>query len=113
VVPYLSEEAIFATHGFIARLPGSADVVFDYVKPTEAITSQPARCGREALQARVSSLGEGIQSYFDSERLGAKMAELGFRSLNDFGPAQLAARFFLGRVSSGGSAHIMHASTRS
>src|SRR5436305_911210 len=31
VVPYLTDEAIFSTLGFIAGLPGRAEVVFDYV----------------------------------------------------------------------------------
>src|ERR1700712_1077900 len=33
VVPYLTEQAVFSTLTTIARLPGGAEVVFDYVNP--------------------------------------------------------------------------------
>ena len=33
VVPYLTEQAVFSTLGFIASLPGGAHVVFDYSNP--------------------------------------------------------------------------------
>ena len=36
VVPYLTEAAIFSTLGYIAQLPGGAEVVFDYVNPAES-----------------------------------------------------------------------------
>jgi methyltransferase (TIGR00027 family) len=48
VVPYLTEEVVFATLGFIASLSGGAHVVFDYrnplpTGPTKMSTAPPAR----------------------------------------------------------------------
>jgi methyltransferase (TIGR00027 family) len=112
VVPYLTEQAVFATLGFIAGLPGGAHVVFDYVNPTASIVEESRRAAHEALAARVAALGETIQCHFDSETLRARLAELGFRDVEDLGPGQIAQRFFPGRVTaSGGGAHVLRATT--
>jgi methyltransferase (TIGR00027 family) len=112
VVPYLTEQAVFATLGFIAGLPGGAHVVFDYVNPTASIAEPGARAAREALAARVAALGETLQCHFDTEELGARLAKLGFRDVEDLGPGQIAERFFPGRVtSSAGGAHVLRAAT--
>jgi methyltransferase (TIGR00027 family) len=112
VVPYLTEQAVFATLGFIAGLPGGAHVVFDYVNPTASIVEESRRAAYEALAARVAALGETIQCHFDSETLRARLAELGFRDVEDLGPGQIAQRFFPGRVTaSGGGAHVLRATT--
>jgi methyltransferase (TIGR00027 family) len=117
VVPYLTEAAIVATLGLIGSLPGGAEVVFDYVNPAAsragAAGGEPnaAETAREALKAKVAELGEAIQSYFETDALCVRLAQLGFDAVEDFGPDQLAARFFPGRArtGSGGGAHIMHA----
>jgi methyltransferase (TIGR00027 family) len=112
VVPYLTEQAVFATLGFIAGLPGGAHVVFDYVNPTASIAEPGPRAAHESLSARVAALGEAIQCRFDTEQLRARLAALGFRETEDLGPGQIAARFFPGRVaSSGGGAHVLRATT--
>jgi methyltransferase (TIGR00027 family) len=112
VVPYLTEQAVFATLAFIAGLPGGAHVVFDYVNPTASIVEESRRAAHEALAARVAALGETIQCHFDSETLRARLAELGFRDVEDLGPGQIAQRFFPGRVTaSGGGAHVLRATT--
>jgi hypothetical protein len=86
--------------------------VFDYVNPTASIVEAGHRAAHEALAARVAELGETIQCHFDSDALGARLAELGFRDIEDLGPGQIAARFFPGRViASGGGAHVLHATT--
>ena len=112
VVPYLSEPAVFATLGTIAGVPGGAHVVFDYVNPTASIAGAASRAAHEALAARVAALGETLQCYFDSAELGARLAELGFRDIEDLGPGQIAERFFPGRVaSSSGGGHVLRAAT--
>jgi methyltransferase (TIGR00027 family) len=112
VVPYLTEQAVFATLAFIAGLPGGAHVVFDYVNPTASIVEESRRAAHEALAARVAALGETIQCHFDSETLRARLAELGFRDVEDLGPGHIAQRFFPGRVTaSGGGAHVLRATT--
>jgi methyltransferase (TIGR00027 family) len=112
VVPYLTEQAVLATLGFIAGLPGGAHVVFDYVNPTASIVEEGARAAHEALAARVASIGETLRCHFDTDQLGARLAELGFRDVEDLGPVEIAARFFPGRqTSSGGGAHVLRAAT--
>jgi methyltransferase (TIGR00027 family) len=112
VVPYLTEQAAFSTLAFIAGLSGGAEVVFDYVNPAASMT--PARSAEhQALVTRVAALGETIKSHFDSDALRAELTALGFRDIDDFGPAQIAKRFFPERANpsprSGG--HIVHATT--
>jgi methyltransferase (TIGR00027 family) len=112
VVPYLSDEAIFATLGTIAGLPGGAHVVFDYVNPPASVTEPGRRAAHEALSERVAAIGESIRNHFDSGALHVRLKALGFRDVEDSGWAEISERFFPGRpVSSGGSAHVLHAST--
>src|SRR5882757_6199799 len=58
VVPYLTDEAIFSTLGFIAGLSGGAHVVFDYVNPLDTMTEPGRRAMHEVLIARVAAVGE-------------------------------------------------------
>jgi len=114
VVPYLTEQAVFSTLEFIARLPAGAHVVFDYGNP-------PASAGdaggyvavHEALAMRVASVGEAFKSYFEAEALHAKLQALGFCEIEDLGPALIRERYFASR---GGSlsdrgGHILRATT--
>jgi methyltransferase (TIGR00027 family) len=112
VVPYLSDDAIFSTLGFIAGLQGGAHVVFDYVNPPDTMTEPGRRAMHEALTARVAAAGEQLRSHFDSAALHARLKALGFRNIEDLGWPEIASRFFPGRPgSSGGSAHVLRAST--
>jgi methyltransferase (TIGR00027 family) len=112
VVPYLTDDAIFSTLGFIAGLSGGAHVVFDYVNPAASVIEPARRAAHEALAARVAAVGESIRNHFDSDALHVRLRALGFRDIEDFGWAEIAARFFPGRaISSGGGAHVLHAAT--
>jgi methyltransferase (TIGR00027 family) len=112
VVPYLTDDAIFSTLGFIAGLPGGAHVVFDYVNPPDTMTEPGRRAMHEALIARVAAAGEQLRNHFDSAVLHARLKAMGFREIEDLGWPEIAARFFPGRpISSGGSAHVLRAST--
>jgi methyltransferase (TIGR00027 family) len=112
VVPYLTDAAIFSTLGFIAGLSGGAHVVFDYVNPTASVIEPARRAAHEALAARVAAAGESIRNHFDSDALDVRLKALGFREVEDFGWAEIAARFFPGRpASAGGGAHVLRAST--
>jgi methyltransferase (TIGR00027 family) len=113
VVPYLTEQAVFATLGFIASLPGGAHVVFDYANPPDEIAEPERRAAHEALAARVAAAGEVFRSYFDTDALGARLRALGFREIEDLGPADIAARYFPGRAgaASDRGGHIVRAAT--
>jgi methyltransferase (TIGR00027 family) len=115
VTPYLTESAVFATLGFIAALPGGAHVVFDYSNPPDSIVGVERRAFHEALATRVAAAGETFKSYFGSEALVVRLADLGFRDIEDLGPPEIAARYFpnhAGGPSGGGGAHIVRAATR-
>ncbi|MGO9839000.1 MAG: class I SAM-dependent methyltransferase [Polyangiaceae bacterium] len=110
VVPYLSEDAVFSTLRFIASLSGGAHVVFDYANPP---AEHEGWADHGALAARVAAVGEAFKSYFDSDVLSTSLTALGFRGIEDLGPAQIASRYFPKRPgparSRGG--HIVRATT--
>ena len=114
VVPYLTEQAVFSTLDFIARLPGGAHVVFDYANPQDPGQGRDGfAAARRALAFRVASVGEGFKTHFETDELRARLAELGYRDVEDLGPSQIRDRYLAGR---GGSlpergGHIVRAST--
>ncbi len=114
VVPYLTQQAVYSTLDFIAHLPGGAHVVFDYSNPP---ASQPGHekyaAAREALAARVASIGEAFRSDFETHELHAKLKEVGFREIEDLGPTLIRERYFAnrgGNLSDRGG-HILRATT--
>ncbi len=114
VVPYLTEQAVFSTLGFIASLPGGAHVVFDYSNPWASDPDDDERTDvREALAARVASVGENLQSHFETDELYSELAALGFREIEDLGPALIRERYFANRGSSSGNrgGHVVRATT--
>ena len=112
VVPYLTEEAVWSTLGFIASLPHGAHVVFDYSDPPASLSAE-ARIQHQRRATRVAELGEAWLNYFEADELRAKLMALGFSEVEDLGPPQMAARYFPNRVSAlpskGG--HILRATT--
>jgi len=93
-------------------LPIGAHVVFDYANPIESITDPKARAAREALAARVAAAGEPLRTHFDTDALRARLGEIGFRKVDDLGPAEIASRYFgKSNGASRGAGHVMHAST--
>ncbi len=114
VVPYLTEQAVFSTLGFMAGLPGGAHIVFDYGNPpTASSDAEEYAAVRERLAGRVASLGEAFQSTFETDALHAKLRALGFREIEDLGPALIRERYFAKRggppADKGG--HIVRATT--
>ena len=112
VVPYLGEQAIFATFEFIAGLPGRAEVVFDYGNQPDP-GDPTARALHDRRAAHVAALGEGWISHFETDALRDRLTAIGFTEIEDLGPAQIASRYFPGRASAppdwGG--HVARAAT--
>jgi len=112
VVPYLKQEAVVATLTFIAGLPNGAHVVFDYSDPPARL-SPDQRARHEKHATHVASLDEPWITYFEAEKLQAKLRALAFIEIEDLGPAQIAARYFPTRFgpfpNRGG--HIVRATT--
>jgi methyltransferase (TIGR00027 family) len=113
-VPYLTEQAVFSMLEFIARLPEGAHVVFDYGNPpASGLDRDRYAAAQEALATRVASIGEAFRSYFETDALHAKLRALGFRKVEDLGPALIRERYFANR---GGplpdrGGHIVRATT--
>jgi len=97
VVPYLTEETVWSTLGFIGSLPNGAHVVFDYSNPPGSLPAE-MRVRHERRAKRVAELGEAWLNYFESAELHASLIALGFREIEDLGPPQIAARYFPNRV---------------
>jgi methyltransferase (TIGR00027 family) len=112
VVPYLTEQAVWSTLGFIASLPAGAHVVFDYSDPPESMSPE-MRLEHEKRAARVAALGEAWVHFLEADPLHARLTALGFLEIEDLGPPQIVSRYFPGRSSSppdrGG--HILRAAT--
>ncbi|WHO75227.1 SAM-dependent methyltransferase [Rhizobium sp. BT03] len=92
VVPYLTEPSVFALLRFVAGLPSSS-IVFDYSEPLE--NYPPERRARAAeMGSRTAAAGEPWLTHFDPKQLADRLLSLGFRSLQDIGPTEMAKRFF-------------------
>jgi methyltransferase (TIGR00027 family) len=98
VVPYLSDEAIWATLNFIASLPARAWVVFDYSDPPETLEAATKEW-HDTRAARVREIGEAWVSYFEAEPLRTRLIESGFQHVEDLGPVQMSERYFPRRTS--------------
>jgi len=93
VVPYLKEEAVWSTLAFVASLSSGAQAVFDYSDPPASLSPE-ARAWHASRAQRVASLGEAWVTYFEAEKLHAKLMDLGFAEIEDLGPPQIGARYF-------------------
>jgi methyltransferase (TIGR00027 family) len=112
VTLYLTEAAIFDTFRFVAQLPKGSAIVFDYGVQPELLGPME-RMGVEHFARKYAEQGEPWLSFFDPEILAARMAEMGFDHIADFGPAQLEQRYFSGRsdgLRMAGGTHLMLAS---
>jgi methyltransferase (TIGR00027 family) len=109
VVPYLTEDAIDKTLSFIRGLR-RAHVVFDYGEPRDLIDPN-VRALLERHAQRVAAAGEAWITFFDPPVLHAKLRALGFTTIHDAGPREIATFFHpetLARAPSRGG-HVLHA----
>ena len=112
VVPYLTEAAIFGTLGYVASLPGGAEIVFDYGDPPETLAPE-IRVIHDARAAQVAALGEAWLTYFDPTLLSARLKGFGFRHTEDLGPSELRARYYPNATTSPQrGSHVIRASTK-
>jgi len=93
VVPYLSHNAAFSTLRFIAGLPRSSGVVFDYAISRE-LMGEAERQSFDVLAERVARAGEPFRLFFAPEQLIADLRGLGFTSIEDMDSAAIRVRWF-------------------
>lgn len=112
VVVYLTEPAIWATLDYIASLPNGAHVMFDYSNSPDSY-SQRARAAYDMRANGAAKWGETFVTHFETQTIHDKLKSVGYSRIEDFGPQQIAERFYpesANSVSKKGS-HVLHAST--
>ncbi len=95
VVLYLTHPAFRTTLDLIARFPEGSGVIFDYALPRKALAPHELE-GRDALAARVQSLGEPFQLFFTPEEMKIELSQ--FQRVEDLDARELNARYFANRT---------------
>jgi methyltransferase (TIGR00027 family) len=94
VVPYLTLEAFRATLSFVSSRPRGSGITLDYGQPPSVLPPLE-RLALESLASRVEQAGEPFQLFFTPGEMAAELAN--FRGIEDFGAAEINARYFAGR----------------
>jgi methyltransferase (TIGR00027 family) len=112
VTQYLTEKAIFGTLQEVASSAPGSEVVFEYSLP-ESLLDEENRQMLATFKAMTAARGEPWLSLFEPARLAARLKELGFAQVWDFGPEEANARYFAGRTDGLGlrvtTTHLMKA----
>ena len=97
VTMYLTEAAVFETLRYVASLAPGSEIVFQYVLPAALLDDE----GRQLLahiQTNVAAQGEPFVTLFAPTTLAARVRDLGFTQVWDFGPEEADAHYFAGRT---------------
>jgi methyltransferase (TIGR00027 family) len=97
VTVYLTEAAVFETLQYAASLAPGSEIVFEYWLPESCLDDESRRLLAVIKEAGVAR-GEPYLSQFEPTALAARVKELGFRQVWDFGPEEANARYFAGRT---------------
>ena len=100
VTLYLTEDAVYATLGELARFPGGAVVVFDYANPPRAIEEAHVRALHYVMAENVAASGEPFRWYLDTQILHERARALGYVDIEDLDCAALVA-LYLPQASTG------------
>ncbi len=114
VTPYLTEEAVYAMLGELARFSGGAEVVFDYANPPHAIEEPQVRDFRHAMAEQVAARGEPFLCYLDTPKLHERARAIGYVDIEDLDGAALVARYLpqvAAKPSSGAGGHVIRTAT--
>ncbi|MGW1740136.1 class I SAM-dependent methyltransferase [Nocardia sp. NPDC001965] len=93
VVFYLTPDAARTTLEYIARRPGSVEVIFDYLQSAD---TDEDRAQLQARANRAAAVGEPWFSYFAPDDLAAQLRALGFTDIEDHSAADLIAGYLGG-----------------
>ncbi len=111
VTQYLTTSAVTATLQFVASMPVSSGIVFDYtISPS--LLNPTARLAFDRLAHRVAFAGEPFRTFFDPSLLKGSLRTMGFGQIEDLVPEEMNARYFQGRPDKlriGGFTHVMNA----
>lgn len=95
VVLYLTRPAFRTTLDLITRFPEGSGVIFDYALPRQALAPHELEA-RDALSARVQSIGEPFQLFFTPEEIKIELTQ--FQRVEDLDTGELNARYFANRT---------------
>jgi methyltransferase (TIGR00027 family) len=107
VTGYLTETAIFKTLQEVAATTPGSEIVFGY-GVREALLDEESRQMRMVLKERVAARGEPTLSLFEPTSLAARVKEVGFAQVWDFGPEAANAHYFAGRADGLRVGHLTH-----
>jgi methyltransferase (TIGR00027 family) len=110
VVPYLTQEAVVSTLGYIASIENS-EVVFDYMEPPQAFSEEM----REFVTKRTEQLekmNERWASRFEPSGISAILRSHGFSGIEDINFQEIRTRFgrgIQGLAPAQAGLHVVHA----
>jgi O-methyltransferase involved in polyketide biosynthesis len=93
---YLEWSDVRETLRFIASLPASGRVIFDYALPPDTFPWLSRLFYRRVL-ARLADLGEPWKSFMEPGPLRAELMSLGFTSIDDLGADEVNAKYLANR----------------
>ncbi|MFC5475535.1 class I SAM-dependent methyltransferase [Paraherbaspirillum soli] len=96
VTLYLSHAAIFETLQFVASLPKSSAIVFDYGVAAELLNPME-RMGMAHFAKKYAAQGEPWKTTFDPALLADELRATGFSEIEDLGAAELQTRYLADR----------------
>lgn len=107
VVPYLERPAIEAVLRYAASVKAGSEIILDYGVPPQSL-GWLARLAYRYIAARVAAAGEPWKSYFTPQQMRALLRD--FTTVEDLGPDEINARYFVGRhLKVGGAGRLVRA----
>ena len=110
VTPYLTEDAIGRTLGYMSSIQNS-EVAFDYMEPPEAF-SEELRQIEKARAEQLEKMGERSATRFEPAGIAAILRAHGFCNLEDIDFQQIVSRFgsaVQGLAPGHAGLHVVHA----
>jgi methyltransferase (TIGR00027 family) len=110
VVPYLAENAIGRTLGYMSSIQNS-EVVFDYMEPPEAFSEELRQLEKERTE-QLKKIDERSVSRFEPADIEAILRSHGFRVIEDISFQEIASRFghtIQGLAAAHAGVHVVHA----
>ncbi len=98
VTYYLTRDVVLETlHAIAGIAPAGSTIVFDYLDTDAFVPERAAARVRRMLDA-VRLSGEPMKTGFDPSALGAELARIGWRRMENLSPTDIEQRYFLGRT---------------
>jgi methyltransferase (TIGR00027 family) len=110
VVPYLTQDAIGRTLGYLSSIQNS-EVVFDYMEPPEAFSEELRQVEKERTE-QLEKINERSVSRFERASIAAMLRSHGFFAIENINFQEIASRFghaVQGLAPGHAGVHVVHA----